>query len=118
MLASIGCKVVFGTYRGVTTAMRPLVPAYLSHRVKKGKEDQARLSERYGYATISRPPGPLIWAHGASVGETLAIMPLLGRLGGRGGLPPAGDVFPEGRQHDSRHLQARRNRLVAHLRRK
>ncbi|KAA5597261.1 3-deoxy-D-manno-octulosonic acid transferase [Blastochloris sulfoviridis] len=71
-------------YRGLAAGVRPLVPLYLDRRVRRGKEDSERLGERYGNASAARPPGPLIWTHGASVGETLAIMPLLDRLAGRG----------------------------------
>ena len=39
-----------------------------------------RLGERDGYATATRPPGPMVWFHGASVGETLSILPLVLRM--------------------------------------
>jgi 3-deoxy-D-manno-octulosonic-acid transferase len=77
-------RVAFTAYRGLAAAVRPLVPFYLDRRVKRGKEDPKRLGERYGHAAVPRPHGPLIWTHGASVGETLAIMPLIERLVGRG----------------------------------
>lgn len=77
-------RVAFTAYHGLAAAVRPLVPLYLDRRVRRGKEDPKRLGERYGHASVARPDGPLIWAHGASVGETLAIMPLIDRLTERG----------------------------------
>lgn len=56
-------------YRGAVRAAAPLARAYLSHRARRGKEDAARLEERFGVSPLPRPPGPLVWLHGASVGE-------------------------------------------------
>ncbi|MGD0192348.1 MAG: 3-deoxy-D-manno-octulosonic acid transferase [Rhizomicrobium sp.] len=67
-------------YRCATTALAPIAPAVLGRRALRGKEDRARLGERFGRAGISRPPGQLIWIHGASVGETLASLPLIDLL--------------------------------------
>jgi 3-deoxy-D-manno-octulosonic-acid transferase len=52
----------------------------LSYRLKHGKEHPARLSERRGESKVARPPGPLVWLHGASVGELTAINPLVERI--------------------------------------
>ena len=52
-------------WRGVSSAARNIPSA---------------LAERRGEASLQRPPGPLIWVHGASVGEMLAAVPLIERL--------------------------------------
>ena len=61
-------------------AAATLAPRLLTWRLKRGKESPARLTERYGEASLPRPDGPLIWIHGASVGEMLAVIPLIERL--------------------------------------
>ena len=67
-------------YSGLTRLMSPLLPHYLKRRAAKGKEDKARLKERLGYASRERPEGHLIWLHGASVGETMMLLPLINRI--------------------------------------
>jgi 3-deoxy-D-manno-octulosonic-acid transferase len=52
----------------------------IRQRLKKNKEDPARLDERRGISQIERPAGPLVWIHGASVGEVLAAAALIERL--------------------------------------
>jgi len=71
-------------YRAGTWMAPPFVRLLLSKRLKRGKEDPARLRERYGFASAPRPQGPLVWLHGASVGEMLAVLPLMDRLRARG----------------------------------
>jgi 3-deoxy-D-manno-octulosonic-acid transferase len=68
-------------YRLASMAAAPtLAPRLLTWRLKRGKENPTRLAERYGEASLPRPAGPLIWVHGASVGEMLAVIPLIERL--------------------------------------
>src|SRR5882724_5272716 len=64
-------------YRGFASMATPMTRVLLARRLARGKEHPQRLSERRGETRVARPPGPLIWAHGASVGEMLAVIPLV-----------------------------------------
>ncbi|WP_315721790.1 MULTISPECIES: 3-deoxy-D-manno-octulosonic acid transferase [unclassified Bradyrhizobium] len=67
-------------YRGLSSAAVPLAPALIRQRLKHGKEDPERTDERRGLSHDTRPHGPLVWIHGASVGEVLAAAALIERL--------------------------------------
>ena len=67
-------------YRQLSAAAVPLAPALIKRRLKQGKEDPARVGERRGMSADVRPHGPLVWIHGASVGEVLAAAALIERL--------------------------------------
>src|ERR1700742_4934455 len=67
-------------YRRLSAAAVPLAPALINRRLKQGKEDPARVGERRGMSADIRPQGPLVWIHGASVGEVLAAAALIERL--------------------------------------
>jgi 3-deoxy-D-manno-octulosonic-acid transferase len=67
-------------YQKLSTAMVPLAPALINRRLKQGKEDPARIGERRGMSRDIRPHGPLVWIHGASVGEVLAAAALIEKL--------------------------------------
>jgi 3-deoxy-D-manno-octulosonic-acid transferase len=67
-------------YRRAMSAATPLANFWLKRRLRRGKEIEERLVERHGEPTLDRPDGPLVWLHGASVGELISVFPLIERL--------------------------------------
>jgi 3-deoxy-D-manno-octulosonic-acid transferase len=67
-------------WRWLGIAAAPLAPLLLRARAARGKEDPVRMTERLGAASLPRPQGRLVWIHGASVGESLAALPLIEKL--------------------------------------
>ena len=67
-------------YRRLAKGLVPLAPALIKRRLKQGKEDPERVGERRGLSQDVRPHGPLVWIHGASVGEVLAAAALIEKL--------------------------------------
>jgi 3-deoxy-D-manno-octulosonic-acid transferase len=71
------------TYRLLSAAARPLTPLLLAQRLKRGKEHRQRFGERRGESHLDRPDGPLVWLHGASVGELASVLPLIESIAAR-----------------------------------
>ena len=68
-------------YNTLIRILYPLViKRYIKKRQQNGKEDIKRFNERIGRPTMKRPEGTLIWLHGASVGESLSMLPLINKL--------------------------------------
>lgn len=68
------------TYRLATRLAAPLLGFALQARANNGKEDFLRLNERLARRLPPRRPGPLVWLHGASVGESRVLLELGRRL--------------------------------------
>lgn len=68
-------------YNTLIRILYPLViRRYIKKRQQNGKEDIKRFNERIGKPSMKRPEGKLIWFHGASVGESLSMLPLINKL--------------------------------------
>lgn len=65
-----------GLYRWASGLAGWAAAAALQDRMRKGKEDPARLTERMGEASLPRPGGALVWMHAASVGESRVSLAL------------------------------------------
>jgi 3-deoxy-D-manno-octulosonic-acid transferase len=67
-------------YLALSHVTAPVFSRIQRKALKAGKEDPARMAERWGIADRPRPNGPLVWFHAASVGETQSILPLVSVL--------------------------------------
>lgn len=79
-----GKGAILHAYRLLTSALEPAAAGLLLWRRRRGKEDPERVSERRGHPSVRRPDKTLVWLHGASVGETVTLLPLVDMLKRRG----------------------------------
>jgi 3-deoxy-D-manno-octulosonic-acid transferase len=66
-------------YRLLQLSLSPLLVLLIAYRLMVGREDRARFGERLGHGSLPRPADgqPLVWFHGASVGEVVSLLPVL-----------------------------------------
>ncbi|MEL6959967.1 MAG: glycosyltransferase N-terminal domain-containing protein, partial [Pseudomonadota bacterium] len=67
---------------GAGAVLSPLARPLLNRRLKRGKEEPARIEEKLGRPSAERPDGPLVWLHGVGVGEVMALRGLIVALSG------------------------------------
>jgi len=64
-------------YLAFSTVSGPIWRIAHKRRLKRGKELPERLPEKYGIYSEPRPEGTVLWFHALSVGESLALVPLI-----------------------------------------
>ena len=99
-------------YRAATYLATPAVPLILKRRLRQGKEDAGRLSERFGLYTVERPFGTVVWLHAASVGEANSSLILIKRL--RNAFPHVTILLTTGTVTSATLVAARRPEGVIH----
>lgn len=70
-------------YRALSWVAGAGAGAWLDARARRGKEDAARIGERYARYAQQRPPGALVWLHAASIGESGVALTLIEALAAR-----------------------------------
>ena len=66
-------------YQLLTFLLKPFVRPVLFYRRMKGLEtkDEKRKKERFGFASVKRPEGKVVWFNASSVGESNSIIPVI-----------------------------------------
>ena len=67
-------------YLGFSYIASPLYHILQGMRLLRGKEIATRRRERFGITNIERPAGRLVWFNAASIGESLALLDLIGAV--------------------------------------
>lgn len=68
---------ILSAYKIASVLLTPLLWIVISYRIAKKKEDPIRYKEKFGIPTLSKNTKDLIWFHAASVGEMVALVPLI-----------------------------------------
>ena len=70
-------------YRALSWVAGAGAGAWRDARARRGKEDAARMGERYARYGAARPAGALVWLHAASIGESGVALTLIEALSAR-----------------------------------
>ncbi|GGH21703.1 3-deoxy-D-manno-octulosonic-acid transferase [Cribrihabitans marinus] len=74
---------LYRLYCGLTAALGPLAWWTIRRKLVQAGVSPERRQERLGHPSLTRAPGPLIWFHAASVGESLSVLTLITRMARR-----------------------------------
>lgn len=67
-------------YGTLATLLSPVWNWVLQRRLRKGKETQSSINQRWVIQPAARPQGVLLWGHAVGVGEALALAGLMRRI--------------------------------------
>lgn len=73
-------SLVLEIYRLGGLLLGPVAVFFCLWRLVRRQEELHRTGERFGFSSQPRPQGRLVWFHGASIGEVVALLPLVQRL--------------------------------------
>jgi 3-deoxy-D-manno-octulosonic-acid transferase len=76
-------SLVLSLYRGASWILGAGAGVWLAQRARRGKEDSARIGERFARYAQARPTGTLVWLHAASIGESGVALTLIEGLAAR-----------------------------------
>ncbi len=76
----VSVGLLWSLYLALSYTLFFIAPIVLRGRLRRGKEDPARMAEKLGIASAPRPEGRLIWLHAVGVGEVLALPALIAAL--------------------------------------
>ncbi|WP_158964155.1 3-deoxy-D-manno-octulosonic acid transferase [Chachezhania sediminis] len=74
---------LFRLYRVVAACLAPFAFRKVSAKLEAHGVPLVRQRERLGLASVHRPDGPILWFHGASVGESVSVLSLIAEMGRR-----------------------------------
>ncbi|MCU9838534.1 3-deoxy-D-manno-octulosonic acid transferase [Ruegeria sp. WL0004] len=74
---------LYHLYRAASAVLVPFAWRTVRKKLSRADVPLERQHERLGHASLSRPPGRLVWFHAASVGESLSVLRLITRMGER-----------------------------------
>ena len=102
----------YNTYKIVTSALSPLIHAWLRIRMLQGKESRERIGERFGFTKLARPQGTLLWLHAASVGEANSVLFLIEQIQAR--FPDVNILLTTGTVTSAKLIEKRSPKNVIH----